>query len=134
MAMLRKNITITASLILLIIGACAGSQNATKVSMVGNEKDMVEITADSFDFEPSIIEVKSGEPILLKIKTISSGSHNLTVTDPAGQVIEDVDLPPNKTITVEINFKKPGTYEFYCDKPLHTTFGMKGRFEVIAAP
>ena len=129
----RKFTALASLLILLIIGACASSQKATKVSLVGDEKDIVEVTADSFNFNPSLIETKSKDTIFLKITNISSGSHNFTIKNPTGEVIQDVELPPNKTITLEVNLKKPGTYEFYCDKPFHRMLGMKGSIEVIAA-
>ena len=135
MVILRHQWTVPwLSLVFLFIGACAGPQTATKVSTVGDKTGTVEVTADNFHFEPSIIEVKSGDPLLLKITNVSSGSHNLTVKDPGGQVIQNVDLPANKTTNVELRFKQPGTYEFYCDKPFHKTMGMKGQFEVIAGP
>lgn len=134
MTNLKRKFAALASLsILLTFGACASSQKATKVSIAGDEKNIVEVTADSFNFNPSIIEIKSKDTIFLKITNISSSSHNFTVKNPAGEVIQNVELPPNKTITLEVNFKKPGTYEFYCDKPFHGMLGMKGRFEVIAA-
>ena len=135
MAILRHKLTVALlSLILLSIGACTGTQNATKVSIVGDKKGTVEVTADNFHFEPSIIEVKSGDPIFLEVTNISSGTHNLTVKDLDGQVIQNVELPANNTIDVELHFKQPGTYEFYCDKPFHKTMGMKGQFDVIGGP
>jgi plastocyanin len=135
MAILRRKLTVALlSLIFLYIGACAAPQTATKVSVVGDKKDTVEVTADNFNFEPSIIEVKAGDTLFLKITNISSSSHNLTVKDPDGKVIQNVDLPENKTTKVELRFKQPGTYEFYCNKPFHKTMGMKGHFEVIAGP
>ena len=133
MAILRHKLTVALLLLIFLsIGACAGPQNATKVSIVGDNKDTVEVTADNFNFEPSIIEVKAGESFLLKIKNVSSSSHNFTAKDPDGKVIQNVDLPENKTTTVELRFKQPGTYEFYCDRPFHKAMGRKGQFDVIA--
>ena len=68
----------------------------------------------------------------MKITNISSDSHNFTVKDPAGQVIQNVDLPANETINIELRLKQPGTYEFYCDRPFHKAMGRKGQFDVIA--
>jgi uncharacterized cupredoxin-like copper-binding protein len=55
----------------------------------------------------------------------------ITVKDPQGQVIATVNLPAGETIFVEAEFKEPGTYKFYCNKPLHSTLGMNGKIVVM---
>jgi len=37
-----------------------------------------------------------------------------------------------QTANAKVNLAEAGTYNFYCDRPLHATMGMKGRSEVFA--
>ena len=57
--------------------------------------------------------------------------HNFTLTDPEGAVIEDVDIPRDKTIEIKVTFSRAGIYNFYCNKPFHSALGMKGQIEVV---
>lgn len=113
-------------LVLLIPGTSFGAQETVKG---GKEKAVVEMTASNFEFEPVVIRAHTGD-ISLEIKNTSSGTHNFTVKNPKDQVITSTDLPPNQKTLVKISLKEPGVYEFYCDKLLHATMGMKGRLEV----
>jgi len=38
---------------------------------------------------------------------------------------------PNKTAEIRITLSEAGEYNFYCDKPFHSSFGMKGQIEVV---
>ena len=117
-------------LILLIFGACVGAQSAVKVAEGKEKEAVVEMTASNFKFEPAVIQAQVGNNISLEIRNTASGNHNFTLKDPKGQVIQSYDLPPNQKITVKVSLKEAGVYEFYCDKPFHSTMGMKGRLEV----
>ncbi len=88
------------------------------------------MTASNFKFDPSVVQAKVGDNILLEIRNTSSGTHNFALKDPKGKVIKSIDLPPNQKTTVKISLKEAGVYKFYCDKPFHPSMGMKGRLEV----
>jgi uncharacterized cupredoxin-like copper-binding protein len=42
-----------------------------------------------------------------------------------------VDLPSMQSVEIRINLSEAGQYDFYCDKPFHSSFGMKGQIEVV---
>lgn len=88
------------------------------------------MTASNFKFEPAVIQARVGDNLSLEIRNTASGAHNFTLKDPKGQILKSYDLPPNQKITVRVSLREPGVYEFFCDKPFHSTMGMKGRLEV----
>jgi len=115
-------------LLLLISGVCVAAESDVKTG--GGKERVVEMTASNMKFEPSVVQAQVGDHISLEIRNTASGSHNFTLKDPKGQVMVSVDLPPNQKTTVKISLEEAGVYEFNCDKPFHTTMGMKGRLEV----
>ena len=100
----------------------------------GNAKEHgtmeVSMKASSFKFEPSTIQLKRTGNLVIRVHNDSSAEHNITVKDPQGKIIASVDLPANKTVSLNVDLKTAGKYEFYCDKPLHAAFGMKGEITV----
>jgi len=40
--------------------------------------------------------------------------------------------PIKQTVSIDVNLKEFGIYEFYCDKSFHSAFGMKGHIKVIS--
>ena len=116
--------------LLLLLQACGGQQHQVAVSPGEGEKTLV-VKASSFTFEPNNIKAFSGDVILLKIENTSGSSHNFTIKDPQGNVLQSTVLPAGKTTDVEIMLPKKGMYDFYCDKPFHSAFGMKGRIEAV---
>ncbi|MFO8080600.1 MAG: cupredoxin domain-containing protein [Armatimonadota bacterium] len=70
---------------------------------------VVQVTARRYEFVPSTIVVKQGEPVRLEI----------TATDVAhGFGVEELGieqrLPPNETQAVEFTPEQPGEYHFHC--------------------
>lgn len=116
--------------IVFITASCSRVQAPIKPTVAEGDKQVVEMKASSFSFDPNNIEAKQGATLLIKIRNVSSTGHNLTLTDPKGRIIQSADLPPNETVTMAVELPVAGTYEFYCDKPLHPTLGMKGKIEV----
>lgn len=116
--------------VLLLLSSCAGLQPEVTVSPGGGEK-VLAVKASSFKFEPNNIKAYTGEVILLKIEDVSGSGHNFTIKNPQGQVIQSADLPAGKVTDVRVTLSEKGVYDFYCDKPFHSAFGMKGRIEVV---
>lgn len=116
--------------ILLLLAACSGLQPQVPVSQEKGEK-VSAIKADSFKFEPNNIKAYVEDVIVLKIENVSAAGHNFTLKDPRGNVVQNVDLPPKKTVEVRVTLSETGIYNFYCDKPFHPFFGMKGQIEVL---
>ena len=45
-----------------------------------------------------------------------------------------IDVPGKETVEVKVRLKESGIYEFFCNKPFHSTLGMKGTLEVRSSP
>jgi uncharacterized cupredoxin-like copper-binding protein len=116
--------------IFLLLAACVGLQPQVAVSPEKGEKELA-LKADSFKFEPNNIKAYQGDIIVLKIENVSCATHNFTIEDPRENIIQSVDLPSYKTVEIKVTISEAGTYNFYCNKPFHKLFGMKGQIEVF---
>lgn len=92
----------------------------------------VTMQASSYDFKPNNIQAAQGDTLVFTIANTAGKKHNFTINDPQGNMLQSVELPPNKTTTVQIVLNEPGIYHFFCNKPFHESLGMKGQLE--AAP
>ena len=127
----RRTLRLIVCLALLsLVAACAGLQPQVTVGREEGEK-VLTIKAASFKFEPNNIEAYMEDVIMLKVENISGAEHNFTLEDPRGHVLQNLNLPPGKTVEVRVVLSEPGVYHFYCNKPFHTFLGMKGRIEVL---
>jgi len=111
---------------LLIVAGCAGPKKVVTVSPEVGEK-VIRMKASSFDFDPDVIRARQGDRLVLDIENAAGIHHNFTLKDPSGEILVEKDLPKKETVRVEVPLTQAGEYPFYCDKPLHATFGMKGR-------
>jgi plastocyanin len=129
----EMKIILTAGLILFvfwcILSSCARPRDVATKLYPGQE---VRMRASDFRFEPSMIQVYRLGNLLIHVHNASSNEHNITIKDPQGAIVAHADLPPEETVTLEVELKAPGTYRFFCDKPFHPTLGMRG--EIVAAP
>lgn len=114
---------------MLVVG-CAGVQQKTVVLEPG-EKTIV-MKVGSFKFEPNDIKVHRGDVLTVKLENSADTEHNITITTPQGATLVSQDIPANGTVSVKVNLAETGTYHFHCDKPFHSTLGMKGQIEVTA--
>lgn len=118
------------TVMVLLFAGCAGLQPQVALSEKESEK-VVELKAASFKFEPNNIRAFEGDTIVFRIENSSGSTHDFTITNPQKQTLKNIDLPAGKTVDIKVSFADPGVYEFYCDKPLHSSFGMKGQVEVV---
>jgi len=116
--------------LLFVLSACAGLQQQVPVGSVEGAKTIT-IEADSFKFTPNNIKASQGDELTIKITNVSNAGHDFTIKDPQGQVIKSMDLPSKQTVEIKITLSEAGEYDFYCDKPFHSSFGMKGQIEVV---
>jgi len=120
-----------AAALLLLLSGCAGRERAVNVAGdAPDQKVQVDMKASNFAFDPDVIVAHKGGTLVLNITDVSGETHNVTVKDPSGKTVKSEDIPARQTITMEIPLQTAGVYPFYCDKPFHATFGMKGRIEV----
>ncbi len=114
-------------LVVLFALACAGPQKAVTVE---RGQKTVQLKASDFKFEPNLIKAQKGEVLSIQVENVSGTTHNITVKNPQGKLLADVDIPPKGTAIAKVTLAEPGTYPFYCNKTLHATMGMKGKIEV----
>jgi len=107
--------------------ACAGQQKP--VTIEPGERT-VQLKASDFKFEPNDLKAHQGDVLTIHVENVSGTAHNLTVKNPQGNVLAEVDIPPRGTATAKVRLAETGTYPFYCNKTLHSTLGMKGKIEV----
>ncbi len=124
----RGTWVIGALLAVLVSAGCAGVHEPVDVQ-AGTGEQTVALKVSSFDFQPNHIVAKTGTTLALNVQSDSVMTHNLTIKAPDGAVLASVDIPSKGNVTVKVPLEKAGVYEFYCDKPMHTTLGMKGRIE-----
>lgn len=115
---------------LLVTVSCAGMGAPVTAPSPEQGKRVIDMKANNFEFQPNNIKVPEPSALTLTVENISDEEHNLTIKNPEGQVLKSVDLPPKKTVSVTVDLPTSGKYEFYCDKPFHTTLGMKGQIQV----
>jgi plastocyanin len=118
--------------LLFSLSSCSHVQTPVTPTASEGKTKIVEMDASSFGFDPNNIEANQGDVLVILVTNRSSMSHNLTIKDPQGRVIQSVELPGNQTARVELGLALAGTYDFYCDKPLHAVLGMKGQIRVRA--
>lgn len=127
----NRNIAILAVLVLfLLISACTVKEVRTTVPP-SKEPTTVQMEASSFKFVPNYIQAYKGDRITFEIKNVSDMNHNFTINDPHGLEMRSADLPAHSIIAVPITFQETGIYPFYCNKPLHSELGMKGKVEIL---
>jgi plastocyanin len=115
--------------VLLFAAACASRQPLVTIGPAKGET-VITMKASDFEFVPNNIRAYKGDILLLKIENTSGTGHNFTIKDPGGKTVQSVPLPSKETVTVKVDLADSGTYEFYCDKPFHAAFGMKGWIQV----
>jgi len=76
----------------------------------GTPPSRVTIAAKRFEFEPAEIHLKAGEPATLAVT-----SQDVTHGFFSRQLGFDEDLPPGKTVDVQVKPEKPGRYTIICD-------------------
>ena len=83
------------------------------LSRLGNaqtDERVVKITAHKFAYEPSQIELKLGEPVVLEL-TSKDVLHGFNIPDLGLRT----DVEPGETARVRLVPQKAGTFEFHCD-------------------
>ena len=129
---IKRHSLLVAGALLLLLTGCAGNRTTFLVPPGPGEK-VVAMDATDFAFSPGVIEARKGELLVLHIVNRTGSAHNLTVVAPDGRKLVSLPLPPKATTEARLALTEEGIYPFYCDKPLHASFGMKGQI-VVAAP
>lgn len=98
----------------------------------------VEVDLASFSFTPSAIQLRAGEPVVLKLVNTGRGGHNFSAPEffaaarlASGQAVAEgtVEVPSRGTVEVRLTPAR-GRYSLRCTHTLHTAFGMRGEIVV----
>ena len=112
-------------------GSSGGSEGSGKQTVAGakvnfhGSKDVkgmssLEIEADNFYFEPTVLTGTPGQHLTLTIKNSTSTEHNFTVESQH----VDKDIEDSQSQTVAVTFPPSGTLSFFCE--YHHGSGMGG--------
>ena len=123
-------VIVICGVIALLFAGCASLQPQVVLSEKESEK-VVELKAESFKFVPNNIRAFEGDTILFRIENTSDSAHNFTIINPQREILKSVALPAKQEVDLKVFFAGLGVYGFYCDKPFHASFGMKGQVEVV---
>ena len=97
----------------------------------------VEIRLSNFDFTPSTIRLRAGEPVVLHLVNTAHGGHNFAAPEffaaasgVSGPVTRGkVELHGNQSVDVHVTPAR-GHYRLRCTHTMHTAFGMSGEIDV----
>ena len=74
------------------------------------DKEVIKITAQKFEYIPSSIELKRGEPVTLELVSLDR-IHGFNIPDLGLRA----DVLPGESVRLDILPTKAGTYTFLCD-------------------
>ena len=83
----------------------------------------IDIEADNYYFEPSVITGKPGEKVTVTIENEGSTEHNFSIESQG--VDEDIEAGEDTTVTVTM--PSSGTVSFFCE--YHKSQGMAGELK-----
>ncbi len=129
MRLLKTKFILSILFIAVLTASCGGNRVGSAGPMASGGS-IITIEASSYKFAPNDIRLERPGMLALEIKNVSGSEHNFTIKAPDGRVIKSIDIRPHSSIISNIDLPNPGTYEFYCNKTLHSTLGMKGKITV----
>jgi cytochrome c oxidase subunit 2 len=88
------------------------TEGAVVDSPVATEPRVISITAENWQFAPSVVVAKKGERVVLEITGLS-GTHGFAV--PTLGINQPVLT--DQTVTVELPTDQPGSFDFFCSIP-----------------
>lgn len=102
-------------------GSDGGEHAHDESGAVADGARRIEVTAKSFEFDPTEIRVEAGEDIAI-VLTSADILHDFIIDDLGAHVAAD----PGKTAEGGFTADAPGTYTYYCSVPGHRSAGMEG--------
>jgi cytochrome c oxidase subunit 2 len=80
------------------------------VAHAQGEPRVIEMTAHRFAYEPDEIELKTGERVVIAIRSLDF-THGMNIPDLGMRL----DLVPGRVTRLELQPKAPGVIDFLCD-------------------
>ena len=102
---------INARFVLALLMVFLMSPAAFGADQAGQTPQVIKITAKRFEYNPNVIRIKKGVPVILEFTSLDR-MHGFTVPD-----LDNIraTIEPGKVTQVRIVAPKAGTYEFHCD-------------------
>ena len=120
------NIALLGGALGITLAAITPKTNLARAAVNPNTK-VIEITAKKFEFTPSEITLKKGEPVILRL-TSADRVHGF-MSKP---LKIDTDIPPGKTTDVAVTPDSAGGFTVICDHYCGTGHGnMKMKVTVV---
>lgn len=142
---MRRRLLLVLSLVLglgLVAAACGGGEEGDEAA--GGEATIeldgqaandhgsedvagraeVELTADDFYFEPTVLEGEAGQEVTLHVTNEGDALHNVSIEDQG----IDEDVQADQSIDVTVTFPNSGLLVFVCK--YHVAEGMLGGLKV----
>jgi len=99
--------------------------------------ERVEVRLSSFDYDPEVIRLRAGQPVVLRLVNSGGGGHNFSAPQffaaarEVGGAVEGgaVEVPGRRTLEVRL-VPAAGRYRLRCTHTFHTTLGMRGTIVV----
>lgn len=108
---MRRWIGLVAVLAAASCTGVASSQSATSHAAppAAPTGPVVHVTAKRFEFDPSVIRLKAGEPAVIELTSLDR-RHGFAVPDLG----IDEEIGPDKPTVVRFTPDRPGEYPFHC--------------------
>ena len=133
MIMIRDKIvktTIFAAACAIALAALAPNGNIVRAQEAANaavEPKVIEISAKKYEFSPSQVTLKKGEPVILRL-TSTDRIHGFM----SRALKVDTDITPGKTTDIAVTPSTDGTFTVICDHYCGTGHGnMKMKVTVV---
>ncbi|HKA43011.1 MAG TPA: cupredoxin domain-containing protein [Burkholderiales bacterium] len=91
-------------------GILVAASSALGARVLAQGERIIRITARKFEYEPSAIELRKDEPVLLELV---SADVTMGFNVPAFKV--RTDIVPGQVARVRLKPDQAGTFDFYCD-------------------
>jgi cytochrome c oxidase subunit 2 len=122
---MKRNVSLLAG-IAFVIAVSAGASSA----LAENPVHVVQVVAKKFTFEPAVIQVTAGEPVLLVIRS-ADAAHGFAIRE----LNLDLQIPRGgEAVTAGFVAPPPGRYEVSCSEFCGSGHGqMKAALVSVAA-
>ena len=123
---------------ILLVATLASLSAAAFAQPRGHDERVVEVRLSSFEFAPSTIRLRAGEPIVLRLVNSGRGGHNFAAPEffaaaelrsPAALRAGAVEVPSRGSVDIRL-VPRRGSYRLRCTHTFHTAFGMRGEILV----
>ena len=130
LAMSKRNVTpnVTNESTIQATPVITGSGvNESIVNPTGSTVEDIVVEGSEYSYNPSVINLESGQTVKLTFKNVGTFPHNLTIGDLG---VATKTVAPGGSDVVEFTVHEPGTYAFYCTIGTHRAQGMEGKVVV----